>query len=159
MTKLMFPFLIIVFLCAISCKDDAGDVRKLAAEKGQLLCAMERLRLENESHWDDMTRYLDETLPRDMPLPERQNMVNTRNAHLLTVFRIFPSLDSAVQHKVHWAKEKDDAMAAAMKAIMEKVRRLDRDINTILAKIEKKAPQGAISLKQELQRLESQPCK
>lgn len=157
-TAIFTPLLVV--LCLSACKDEEAElVRIHSAEKKLLTCEMERLKLQSDSIWNEMEVYLDKNLPADMPPPERKNMVSTRAAHLIAMFKAFPKLDTAIQNKVTEAGKADNNIAEQMKTVMEKMHDAERGMNGALQKIENRSKHQYQTLKQELQELEDEPCR
>lgn len=154
--KVTFPYPLFLVLCAAACSSGHAELGQLANEKHRLNCEMEQLKSQADSLWNGMSAYLEQVLPTDMPAPERTNMVNTRNAYLLTQFRVYPSLDSAIQGKIRVAAQEDEELAEKMKAVMAQHEEAERKLNRTLEKLEGKP--GFAALKNNLKGLEKQPC-
>lgn len=158
MTKYMFWGLGTIIFWLVGCIGDEAAIQQLLTEKKMLTCKMEQLKIQNDSFWNEMTIYLDDSLPTDIPLPERTNMVNTHNSHLLTVFRVFPLLDTAIQNKIYWAGKIDAQMAERIKSIMEQLHTTERKLNIAFENLEQKDKSKFHSLKEELQKQNEKPC-
>lgn len=152
---LAFPCFFLLLACGAEERENA---LKFANEKQSLNCEMERLRVQTDSLWDEIEAYLDKNLPADMPPAERTNMVTIRNANLITMFKAFTKLDTAIQQKVNEAGAADLSIAEGMKAIKEKMDKVEQAMNEALLKVQARSDRQYQLLKEELQGLENKPC-
>lgn len=146
----------LVFIFASGCQFNLGEIERLATEKHRMACEMERLKTQTDILWDEMSHYLDQTLPLDMPPPERKNMVNTRNAYLLTAFRVYPTLDTSIQNRIGRVRQKDDALAAQSREVIEQYRKTEQNLNNMLEK--SKHGKNLDDLKKIVKKIEALPC-
>ncbi len=157
MRKLIVASSCLLLLMACG-KGQLENVRKLAVEQHSLDCEMERLRGQADSLWDEMQAFLDRNLPADMPPAERSNMVTIRNANLITMFKAFPQLDTAIQQKINEAGATDHSIAEGMKSVKEKLDKVEQAMNEVLLETQKNSDRQYQQLKKELQGLEAKPC-
>lgn len=122
------------------------------------MCEMEKLKIENDSLWNGMAAYLEENLPYDLVPSERENMVRIKNAKLITMFKVFPKLDTAIQNKVHWAGMSDKKIAEEMKAVMEKTEAVGKKLDLALEYLENRNVKEYQQLKLQIKELHQQPC-
>ncbi len=159
MSVLKTTALLSCFFFLISCGSKDNDlVRRFANEKKILDCKMEYFKMQNDSLWDAMGAFLEQNVPADVPAAERQNLVTTRNAYVITRFRVFPTLDSAIRKRVHDADIMDKDIAEGIKVTRNKIQDVENEMNNILQKIEGKSEQRYRQLKEELHALEEKPC-
>lgn len=160
-SKKMIIYALSLGLCGlVACHDEKTElVRTLSAEKKSLTCEMGLLRQKTDSLWDQMGQYLDENLPTDLPPVERANMTNIRSAHLIALFKSFPSLDTGIQMKVNEAGKADRILAEQIKSGMNQLDKVEQRLNELLQQIEKNNQQQYQQLKQELRELEELPCR
>src|SRR5690606_9661315 len=118
----------------------------------------EKLKIENDSLWNGMAAYLEETLPYDIAPSERENMVNIKNAKLITIFKVFPKLDTAIQNKVLWAGMSDKKIAEEMKTVMERMDIVEKKLNLALEHLENRNVKEYQQLKLQIQEVQQQPC-
>lgn len=134
MKKSTFFQILFFLFYATACNNGHAELEQLAQQKHRLNCEMERLKSQTDSLWDSMSAYLEQALPPDMPPLQRTNMVNTRNAHLMTQFRIYLSLDTAIHGRVRLAQQKDEELAKKMKEVMARYEEAERKLSTGLEK-------------------------
>ncbi|MBK8567421.1 MAG: hypothetical protein IPN76_29900 [Saprospiraceae bacterium] len=151
-----FSCFILLLACGAGERENA---LKLATEKQSLNCEMERLRGQTATLWDEMEAYLDKNLPADMPPAERANMVTIRNANLITMFKAFTKLDTAIQQKVNEAGAADRSIAEGMKSVKEKLDKVEQAMNEALLKVQAHSDRQYQQLKEELHGLENKPCR
>ncbi|MEY3367969.1 MAG: hypothetical protein RI973_1124 [Bacteroidota bacterium] len=155
MTNIISFHFALALICLLSCEKAGGEVESVAWEKHLLDCRMERLKAQNDSLWSEMTAWLDQNLPKDIPAAERKNMVSTQNAYLLKLFRVYPSLDTAIKARIRNMEEKDWQLVAEMRKIMERYRIVEHNLNQAL----EQAGEGELrGLKEKLDRIEAQAC-
>lgn len=94
---------------------------------------MEELNRESAQLWDTVVQVMDEQLPPKMPADERANMLKVRNASLIRMFETYPTLPENVQKQVDEAEDRDEALAAQMKAQMDSIKHYEERVNRFLA--------------------------
>lgn len=148
----------VLILGLAGCKNDKEVVFANAALKKSLHCKMERLDRQNDSLWNEMSVYLDRELPQEMSSTERQNMVNIRNANLISMHKVFPTLDTSIQNTVMAAGKTDEKIAEEMKTIMKKLEDVDEKLNIVLEKIENRNKDEYQQLRLQIQEYKLRPC-
>jgi polyphosphate kinase len=93
-----------------------------------------------------------------MPPAERTNMVTIRNANLITMFKAFTKLDTAIQQKVNEAGAADRSIAEGMKSVKEKLDKVEQAMNEALLEVQAHSDRQYQLLKEELHELENKPC-
>lgn len=149
---------ILIVLGFTACITKNEDIFVYAAEKKSLICEMEKLKLKNDSLWNVMSLYLDAQLPSDMVPSERENMVKIKNAKLISLFKVFPKLDTAIQNKVYSAGVSDDKIAAEMKEVMDKLHTVEEKLNMALENLENRNKKEYQQLKLQIQEYQKHPC-
>ena len=142
----------------LSCNNYQAAIEASFSKKKSLICQMEQLKQQNDSLWEDISLTLEQELPSDMMPDERKNMVQIKNAGLISMFQVFPDLDTAIQRKVMLAGKKDEEMAAEMKSIMQKLSLAEQNLNTALEKLEHKNKGKLQQVKLQLLEREGLPC-
>jgi hypothetical protein len=155
LTALLSAFLL---LWLNACQAEKDDVQAMMASKKSLLCDMETLKNRSDSLWSDMSLFLEQHLPQDLPPTERSTMVAIKNARLIATVKAFPKLDSNIQAKVLAAGNFDSTIAADMKSVMDSLQGIELKINTALERLEKRDPGAASTLKNNLRELIERPC-
>ena len=142
----------------IACNNFEAEIEASFSEKKSLLCQMEQLKQQNDSLWEDISLTLEQELPPDMLPDERKNMVQIKNAGLISMFQVFPDLDTSIQQKVMLAGKKDEEIAAEMKSIMQKLSLAEQNLNTALEKLEHRNKGKHQKVKLQLLEREGLPC-
>lgn len=159
MRDLLKLFLLgILIFSNTQCNNDA-KIEALRAERRTLYCEMDMLKRQSDSLWNDLAVRLDRDLPPDMKPDERRNMINIKNAGLIRMFEVFPSLDSSIHSLVENAEKMDQALASQMRANMEANHINEAALNQVLEDLEKGNPDKFKKLKQDLEADLRTPCK
>lgn len=158
MKDLLKLFLLgILVISNTQCNNDA-KIEALRVERQTLHCEMEMLKHQSDSLWNAVAVHLDQELPPDMKPDERRNMINIKNAGLIRMFEVFPSLDSSIHSLVEHAEKMDQALASQMRANMEANHVNEAALNQVLENLEKGNPDKFKKLKQDLEADMRTPC-
>lgn len=105
-----------------------------------LHCGLEELGRESQLLWDSVAHNLQAQLPMDMPVEERKNMVEIRNAGLIRMFEAYPKLPPPVQQHVDKAEMRDQALASRMRALNDSLKQHDLAVSQFLENVRSQLP-------------------
>lgn len=119
-------------------------------------CKMEELQEQSAQLWDSLVVELSASLPATMPVDERRNMLQVRNAELIRMFQVFPRLPESVRLAVERAEQKDQELAAQMKKEMDRIDQYETKSFAFLQEIEVHNADSAAVWQERFSRL---PCR
>lgn len=112
---------------------------KLLTTTRDIFCQQSALAVKTDSLWDGVSNRLTSTLPKDMPKPDRDNMIKLRNTDLIKMFKVYPGLDSITKRKVEEAGKIDEGIVAKLHALHQKMENHDQAVFAFLGGLEKKS--------------------
>jgi hypothetical protein len=108
---------------------------------------MDSLKSLNDDMWIQVSQSIENAIPADLPVAEKQNILPVKNADLIQMFEIFDSLDTSVKKQVMEAGESDQETARKMRHVMTKVDELNKTLAQNFASLNKKDPTAADKLR------------
>lgn len=160
MHRLFFLLYLIGLLACgrTSPSSDEAKFQALLEQSHDLECARQTLRSELDSLWSRVADSLDARLPTDMEADERRNMIGIRNAGLIRMFEVYPSLDSSVHHLVDWAEEQDARLAAEIRQWQDQQQAHEAALHLFFGRLEEKNPQQYGQWRDSLNAIPQMPC-
>ncbi len=155
------------FLCLFSllfaCSSPAEpevllQARSIALQKKAIRCEMQGLEYKATSLWDSVSLVLDQSLPNNMPVDERRNMLKVRNTSLIQMFMAYDSLEQPIQTLVENAGKEDEIIAGQMRQKMQHYRSLETKIDSIIRHLQITEPNHIPQIMLALSELEAEEC-
>lgn len=138
---------------------DQAELDALFARTRELACLRQELRAELDRLWMTVSDSLDARLPRDMGVDERRNMIAIRNADLIRMFEVYPSLDSSIHQLVDWAEEQDVRLAAKIRQWQDQQQAHESEVQAFLLRIEERDALVSRQWRDSLHGVAEAPCK
>lgn len=130
---------LLLVCCSNENLQDKATGEKLLTITRDIVCQQSALAVKTDSLWDGVSNRLTSTLPKDMPKPDRDNMIKLRNTDLIKMFKVYPGLDSITKRKVEEAGKIDVQIVEKLHALHQKMEANDQAVFAFLGSLEKKS--------------------
>lgn len=130
--------------CQVSPEVPSKDeILLLAHKQKEILCTYQSMRDSISSKWDNMNNLLDQHLPPDMPLEEKNNMLAVRNADLIRMFQTYDQLDYSIKMELSKMESEDSSMVTRIHNMNERSLDLEQQRMDLFNQVNQKDPQSA----------------
>ncbi|MCB0537905.1 MAG: hypothetical protein KDE33_10320 [Bacteroidetes bacterium] len=128
----------LLFICLTGCntknREETALLNMFHKEK-ELSCQLASMKDSITLEWDNINGLLEENLPADMPLEEKNNMLKVRNASLIRMFQSFDEVDEEVKKALDKTEKVDMEMSKRITALKREVQKIESEKMMLFQKI------------------------
>jgi len=133
--KIVFLGFNTFFLFLIGCSsvtDYEGKLHEIASREKAIDCELQYLRDSVGMEWEHVAAMMEERLPASMPMEEKNNMLQAKNANLIRMFESYETLNDEVKMAVDKAERKDESIASQIMQFRKEKQKIENERMQIL---------------------------
>ncbi len=150
--------MLLLGISACSGDDTESRVEQISRDIKVLDCMRLSYFEEIESVWDSVERTMATELPEAIPLQERENMLNVRNAELIRMFESYAGLPGDVKSLVDYAETEDQRIVGEFQRLMAQRQALEVERLALFVKIEEESPEKLALMRALFERIMNENC-
>lgn len=136
--KTTFYYLFILSFSILACdqtQQEESLLLNLFQKEKQLNCQLISMKDSITSEWDNINLLLENNLPENMPIDEKNNMLKVRNANLIRMFQSFETVDEGVKMALNKTEQLDMEMTKRITGLKQEMQKIESEKMALFQKI------------------------